>query len=174
MGAAAPARASGGPGIEAAALNRLHQSHYAIYRRLAFGYLASADDAEEAVQEGFLRAWKFRLHFRGECALSTWLATIIRRECQDRLRRAKVRKAASHVPLDEHDAPAIGDSILETIERGEQRALIVRLLMRLSPAERDHVVRTLAGEPLDMQLGANKSARHRAVLRLSRILGMKR
>jgi RNA polymerase sigma factor (sigma-70 family) len=47
-----------------------------LYRR-AFRYLGNAADAEDAVQDALLSAYKNLEHFRGDAQMSTWLTAIV-------------------------------------------------------------------------------------------------
>ena len=51
--------------------------------------LGSYDDAEEMVQETFLRAWKAREGFEGRSSLRAWLYRIATNACIDDVRRAQ-------------------------------------------------------------------------------------
>lgn len=51
----------------------------------------SLDDAEDMVQETFLRAWRSRASFEGRAELSTWLFRIATNACLDALERARPR-----------------------------------------------------------------------------------
>jgi RNA polymerase sigma-70 factor (TIGR02960 family) len=53
--------------------------------------LASFDDAEDAVQEAFLRAWDARESFGGEGNLRAWLYRIATNACLDQIRRRERR-----------------------------------------------------------------------------------
>lgn len=64
--------------------------------------LGSVTDAEDAVQEAMLRAWKHREGFRGDAATGTWLYRIATNVCLDLLRSADRRR---HRPLDTTPAP---------------------------------------------------------------------
>lgn len=57
--------------------------------RLARGILRDDSDAEDAVQEAYLRAFTHLDSFRGESTLSTWLSRIVINEALGRLRRAR-------------------------------------------------------------------------------------
>jgi len=59
--------------------------------RAAWSILANRAEAEEAVQDGYLKAFKALPRFKGEAALSTWLTRIVVNEALDRRRRAKHR-----------------------------------------------------------------------------------
>jgi RNA polymerase sigma-70 factor (ECF subfamily) len=71
---------------------------YALCR----GILGHADDAEDAVQETFLRALRALSAFRGEAAVRTWLYRIAVNVCLDR------KRAHQHAePWDEELSPAV-------------------------------------------------------------------
>lgn len=56
--------------------------------RVAFGFTGNEHDAADATQEALTRFLKSVSRFRGECALFTWLYTILRRVIIDQRRRS--------------------------------------------------------------------------------------
>src|SRR6267378_834383 len=68
-----------------------------FYRR-AYRYLGNAADAEDAVQDALLSAYKHLDQFKGEAQLSTWLTAIVTNSARMHLRR---RPRQIHVSLDE-------------------------------------------------------------------------
>ncbi len=62
----------------------LHQNR--VYN-LCFWQLGQADDACDAAQDVFIRAWKALESFRGDCAFSTWLHRIALNVTYDAARR---------------------------------------------------------------------------------------
>ena len=68
------------------------------FYRCAFRLLGNAADAEDAVQEGLLAAYKHINQFRGQSQISTWLTTIVRNCALMQLRK---RPRQIHFPLDE-------------------------------------------------------------------------
>jgi RNA polymerase sigma-70 factor, ECF subfamily len=67
----------------------LIQRHNRSLWRIARGILRNEADAEDVLQEAYLRAFTSIAEFRGESSLSTWLARIVINEARRRLRRAK-------------------------------------------------------------------------------------
>jgi RNA polymerase sigma-70 factor, ECF subfamily len=68
------------------------------FYRCAFRLLGNAADAEDAVQEALLAAYKHINQFRGQSQISTWLTTIVRNCALMQLRK---RPRQIHLPLDE-------------------------------------------------------------------------
>src|SRR6478609_11343730 len=75
-------------GFTALAARHRRELHVHCYRMLA-----SFEEAEDAVQETFLRAWRARDTFDGSTLFRAWLYRIATRVCLDVLRRS-----ARHVP----------------------------------------------------------------------------
>jgi RNA polymerase sigma-70 factor (ECF subfamily) len=67
------------------------------FYRCAFRLLGNAADAEDAVQEALLAAYKHINQFRGQSQISTWLTTIVRNCALLQLRK---RPRQIHFPLD--------------------------------------------------------------------------
>jgi RNA polymerase sigma-70 factor, ECF subfamily len=69
------------------------------YRRELHVYcyrmLGSFDEAEDHVQDVFLRAWRSRTSFRAQASIRTWLYRIATNACLDTLRRDTRRTAAA-------------------------------------------------------------------------------
>jgi RNA polymerase sigma-70 factor (ECF subfamily) len=83
----------------AALMRRNNQRLY----RLARGILRDDAEAEEAVQEGYIRAFTRLDGFKGEASLATWLARIVLNEALGRLRRR-------HPTVELDDAAGLGDN----------------------------------------------------------------
>ena len=58
--------------------------------------LASFDEAEDAVQETFLRAWRSRDSFDGSALFRAWLYRIATNVCLDLLRQSSRRPTTAH------------------------------------------------------------------------------
>lgn len=68
------------------------QSATAAHLALALRMLSDREDAEEAVQEAWFRAWRHRGAMRDGGALHGWMRQIVARECLRLLRRRAVRR----------------------------------------------------------------------------------
>jgi RNA polymerase sigma-70 factor (ECF subfamily) len=87
------ARAAEGDG---AAFEVLMRRHNQLLFRTARSILRDDAEAEDALQDAYLRAWRALGSFRAESRLSTWLVRIVTNEALGRLRRAK----AATIPLE--------------------------------------------------------------------------
>jgi len=81
-------RAQGGDRIAFEAL--VHRYDRQVLR-LALNLMHSAEDAQDAYQEAFLRVYRNLHRFRFECAFYTWLYRIVTNVCLDQLRRRSSR-----------------------------------------------------------------------------------
>ncbi len=85
----AVANAGGEPAFATLAERHRRELHVHCYRMLA-----SFDEAEDAVQETFLRAWRGRDSFDGSSLYRAWLYRIATNVCLDMLRRSSRRLTA--------------------------------------------------------------------------------
>ena len=103
----------------------------ARYRSLAFAYararLGSREEAEDALQECFVRAFLSLDRYRGARPWGAWFMAIVRNHCTDLGRRKRLR---SSEPLDEwrvDDSPGPEDHLLARHDRETLRAAIAAL-----------------------------------------------
>src|SRR6185369_2940736 len=80
---------------DAAAVAKLYDRFGSLVYRMAYQALPTRDDAEDAVQEVFVRLWRTAGRYDpSRAALVTWVMLISRRYLVDRLRRARARVRA--------------------------------------------------------------------------------
>jgi RNA polymerase sigma-70 factor, ECF subfamily len=75
--------------------------------RLARGILRNDSEAEDVVQEAYVRAFTHLAEFRGASSLSTWLSRIAMNEALGRLRRARPGVELDALPESAHEAQII-------------------------------------------------------------------
>jgi RNA polymerase sigma-70 factor (ECF subfamily) len=80
------------------ALEALMRRHNRTLYRTARAILGDDAEAEDAVQEGYLRAYHALAGFRGEAKVSTWLVRIVANEAL--MRRRRRARTAVVVPMD--------------------------------------------------------------------------
>ncbi len=83
-------------------LVRLHETQ--IYRT-CLAITRNVEDAEEAMQDAFFKAYRNLIHFRGEARFATWLTRIAVNEALQRLRKRKPTESLDD--LAERDEEAI-------------------------------------------------------------------
>jgi len=69
------------------AFERLFEAHGSRMKSIAANLLGNVSDAEDAVQESFLKVYRGAASFRGASRLSTWLYRVLLNSCYDLLRR---------------------------------------------------------------------------------------
>ncbi len=103
---------------------RLYAMHGARMRNLARNVLGSSADAEDAVQETFLKVQRSIASFRGQSSFVTWTYRILINTCYD-ARRSRLRKKevsttddeSEETPRMEPRAPAAHPSLRMALER---------------------------------------------------------
>jgi RNA polymerase sigma-70 factor (ECF subfamily) len=99
---------------------RLYRLHGARMKNLARNILGGQSDAEDAVQETFLKVQRNIASFRGQSAFVTWTFRILVNTCYD-LRRSRVRRK-EHSHEEPEDAP----------KRPEPRAPVTHPSLRMA------------------------------------------
>ncbi len=103
-----------------AAFEALYASQGARMKSLAFNLLGNVSDAEDAVQEAFVRAYRNRQRFRHGSALGTWVTRILINACYDIGRRRKARKGDRELDAEasmDPPSPAGDHPLRLTLER---------------------------------------------------------
>lgn len=97
---------------------------------LAVRMLHERREAEEAVQDAFLKAYRNLDQFRGDAAFGTWFYKILYNVCLSRLRRS----AAPTVDIDEAGGEAVADpdpAVDELVGQTDIREILAEELGRL-------------------------------------------
>ncbi|RQZ06038.1 RNA polymerase sigma factor [Burkholderia sp. Bp9031] len=108
-----------------AAFEQLMRRYNRRLYRLARATLRDDAEAEDALQEAYLAAFRAIPHFRGDASLSTWLSRLVLNECHTRQRRSARRDTI---------APMVALSAITDFEReimdADQNESPDRALMR--------------------------------------------
>jgi RNA polymerase sigma-70 factor (ECF subfamily) len=134
--------------------------------RLAVGMLRSESDAEDAVQEGVLKAWRHFGRFRLGSDLRPWLFTIVANECrlQRRSRWWSVVRTSEDLDNQADSTssvdPAIADlrQAIYRLPHDQRFVIVLRYYLDLSYEE--------VAQTLGVSTKAAKSRTYRAVERL--------
>src|SRR4051794_7541007 len=131
--------------------------------------VGSAHDAEDLVQETYLRAWRSYAGFEGRASVRTWLYTIATNVCLTALEPRRIRVLPSGLtgPLDGPDRPP------SQVAPGEVSWLEPVSDRWIAPAADDPAATVVARESLRLALIASLQhlpARQRAILILREVL----
>ncbi len=121
------------------AFQELYEAHREGVFRQAFRYVRSPQDAEDVMQETFIRAFRNigRFDLRGASSFPAWLGTIGARCAIEHLRRNKRRMRDAHVSMsDVTREPASNDPSPERLAfAGRAMSDLAEAARRLSPAQ---------------------------------------
>jgi RNA polymerase sigma-70 factor (ECF subfamily) len=140
------------------AFRRLYDDHKERVFRIAYRYTRSVQDAEDVMQETFVKAFKKigSFSFRNNADIGTWLTSICINCAIDHLRKQKRRKMNATIPIEDliADPPAGGLSPEAAAENKETIRLVHDAAQQLTPKQRvafdlryndHHTIREIAG-----------------------------
>ncbi|WP_327087744.1 RNA polymerase sigma factor [Nonomuraea sp. NBC_01738] len=153
-------------------------ARYSTLAHRTAAMLGAGDEAEDVVQEAFVKAYRHLSSFRRDAPFRPWLLRIVANETHN-LTRSRGRRSeltvrlsatvSATAPDDPEGAAVAGDRrsrLLEAVRRlpdRERQAVICRYFLQLSEAETAQV--------LDWPLGTVKSSTHRGLARLREEVG---
>ncbi len=116
------------------AFSRLISRHQRLVLSVAYRFLNSREEAEDAAQEVFLRLWRAAARYRPDTALEAFLRTLTVNYCLD------VRRKPRFLALDGGDDPPGHEDPHRDLEASERRGALEAALQSLAPAQRMAVV----------------------------------
>jgi RNA polymerase sigma-70 factor (ECF subfamily) len=122
---------------------------------VAFGFTGNTEDAKDALQEAFVKAYIGVMNFRGSSSFYTWFYRILVNQCKDLLRKRGIRKRVFSDPLPGSDGEEPAIEAVDTSPGPSDRVL-------------DLETRRLIGEAVD-----RLPAKQKSVFILRHIEGMK-
>jgi len=147
------------------AFRLLYETHKDVLYNVAFRMHRNEQDAEDSVQETFVRIFESLGRFRGECRFSTWIYRILMNACLTKIRKRK----PSTESLDgsgsgRAERPAVGDGNVTA------RMILEQEIADLPPGFRAVFVlfevegfsHEEIGRMLDITEGTSKSQLHKA------------
>lgn len=168
------------------------RSHNQRLYRLALGLVGDPGEAEDVLQDSYVRAFLKLSSFAGDSSLGAWLASIVRHQAIDHLRARRARRAAITLEADLPQADGQPRFALESApattahaspelgrEREEARAQLENAIALLPASFRAvFVLREIEGMTvretalyLDIPAATVKTRDHRARLLLRAALG---
>ena len=123
----------------ASAFGALYERHSPKIYRSAYRILRNQQDAEDAVQRSFERAFTNLVRFREDSSFSTWMTRIAINEALQLLRQRRLRR---EVPEDHHEGTNAGRALdlsdeqptpEQALAKKEMRGAVVRAISKLRP-----------------------------------------
>jgi len=104
---------------------------------LVLRYVPGREEAEEAAQDVFVKAYRSLADFRGQCKFSTWLYTIVNSTCISRLRMKKDQASSmDHEQLSGLGNAVIGmDKAIAAMEQKSQRSMLEAAIAQLQEVD---------------------------------------
>ena len=119
------------------AQEQLFKMHAATLYRRAFAILRNKEDAEDALQDGWFRAYSNIRSFEGRSSFSTWLTQIVINSALMILRRNRNRREVSTDEAGEisfiHQIPDHSRNPEETFLEGERKTILNDTIRSLRP-----------------------------------------
>ncbi len=164
---------------DAGAFEELVVANQGIAFRTAYLIARNAADAEEAAQDGFVKAHRALGRFRPGSPFRPWLLAIVANEARNR-RRSAGRRAALALRAAEEDRPGdAAPSPEAALLAGEGRGRLLAAVESLAEDDRDVIAcryflelsEQETAAALGLPRGTVKSRTHRALERLKEALG---
>lgn len=147
---------------------QLFSKHSPMLYRMALRKLGNSADAEDALQDALLSAFRHYDQFKGQAQLSTWLITIVLNMARMQLRR---RSNRIFISLDSQDDDGLSKSEMltdagpdpeEIRQKAQLREVLERCVVKLSPkiraAFRLRVLEGLSSREAAERLGISEGA----------------
>lgn len=133
-----------------AAFRVVVETQQAFAYAVAYRFVGEAGEAEDIVQEAFVRLWRNLHQYRPEVKLSTWLYRIIANLCLDFLKSRPQKYRRRAADLDHSHAVADPDTPEEALHRKEVMAAIRAAADELTPLQRAvFILRDLEDLPVE-------------------------
>jgi RNA polymerase sigma-70 factor (ECF subfamily) len=145
--------------------------------RIAYGVTHNREDAQDVVQEAFLKAYQHLAQFRGASQFSTWLIRITVNEALTKLRKRRTAKEVSVDADFEADSDMLPLEVADWAPNPEQsyraselREILTGILEKLEPVSRTvFVLRDIEGLTIDETTAAMNMSTSAVKARLWRV-----
>lgn len=149
-------------------VNTYKEQLYYQIRRMVLSH----EDADDLLQNTFIKAWNNLEYFRGEAKLSTWLYRIALNECLNFLNK---QRAQRHLSIEESEANLLNQLESDPYFDGDQTQLLFEKAIQTLP-EKQRIIFHLKyfqdmkyneiSEIMGTSIGALKASYHHAVKKI--------
>ena len=153
-------------------VNTYKEQLYYQIRRMVLSH----EDADDLLQNTFIKAWNNLEYFRGEAKLSTWLYRIALNECLNFLNKQRAQK---HLSIEESEANLLNQLESDPYFDGDQTQLLFEKAIQTLP-EKQRIIFHLKyfqdmkyneiSEIMGTSIGALKASYHHAVRKIEEYL----
>lgn len=148
--------------------NRFAPKMYAVCLR----YANNADDAQDLLQEGFIKVYKNIHRFRAEGSFEGWIRRVFINSSIEHLRK----KSAKLITVSEKEEGTIEDTDISALDSMAEKD-IIRLIQELSPGYRTvfnlYVIEGFSHKEIGEQLGISEGTSKSQLARAKSILQKK-
>lgn len=110
---------------------KMVDAYQGLLLRMCYVYLRNTEEAKDAVQETFLKAYRALPAFRGECAEKTWLIRIALNTCKSIKRSAWMRH---------HDRYVTPEDMSGSVAEAQEDTGVLDQIMLLSPKYKEIIM----------------------------------
>ena len=121
---------------DARAYEALVRRHQQVAYRTAWVITGTAADAEDAAQEGFVKAWSAMSRFRAGAAFRPWLLAIVANEARNRRRSGRRQEDLALRVAEDRPSGDAAPSPEAAALAAERRRLLLAAVNRLPDADR--------------------------------------
>ena len=153
--------------VSVAALEELYRTHGARLKSIAYHIVGNRQDAEDAVQETFLKLHRALPGFQGNSSIGTWLCRIVINVCYDlaRRRRREAEAPPSGVPPAPNPQIALRVALRDALDRIHPKHRMVFLLFEVEGLRHSEIAAIL-----EIPEGTSKAWLFEAKRELKRLL----
>jgi len=147
------------------AFEHLYHSHGGRLKSIAYHIVGNRQDAEDAVQEAFLKAYRGIRGFSGQSSIGTWLCRIVINACYDVTRKRRLEsQAPADQPAPKEQLP-LRVALADAMRRINPRHRMVFLLFEVEGLRHSEIASIL-----EIPEGTSKSWLFEAKKELKRLL----
>ncbi len=156
------------------AFSELIEAYQTPVFNLCYRMLGDPNEAEDAAQETFLRAYKGIRRYDSQRSFSTWILSIAAHYCIDQIRRRRFT-SLSYDEMPQLDPPDTAPGPESALMMGEDQQKVKKMLATLNPQDRAAVVMRYwydlsyeeIADALKLTVSAVKSRLHRSRIELA-------
>ncbi len=126
------------------------ETHQSFAYRVALRFVNEPDEAEDIVQEVFVKLWQHLNKYKSEVRLTTWLYRMIANRCLDFLKSTRGKQRKNQLDISEHTSIVGVESSDGEVNNRELMRAIQETATSLTPKQRAvFVLRDLEELPVD-------------------------